>query len=188
VWTVTFNVNGGTSIEEQQVNNGDLIIKPQDPIKVNYNFLGWFADENFTNEWNFSTNQVTGNTVLYAKWRLSISEKLKNILKDIKQNVNEKINSSEKGQPDGVATLDEEGKIPESQLPSIVNDVLAFETKQDFPVVGEINKLYVEKVTGRIYLWSGTAYIATSTQVFIQSEEPQSTVLNNNDLWYDTSV
>jgi len=44
-----------------------------------------------------------------------------------------KQNLSEKGQPDGYASLDNAGLVPANQLPSYVDDVLEFPTLVDFP-------------------------------------------------------
>jgi uncharacterized repeat protein (TIGR02543 family) len=67
-YTVTFACEE-ISIKPQLVEYGDLIIRPEDPERENYNFLGWFTDnETFNNEWNFVTDIVIQDTTLYAKW------------------------------------------------------------------------------------------------------------------------
>ena len=70
---------------------------------------------------------------------------------------------SEKGQPNGVATLDATGKVPPTQLPSFVDDVLEFVDLASFPPTGESGKIYVALDTGKTYRWSGTAYVEIST-------------------------
>ena len=40
-YTVTFNTNGGTSIQPQIVNNGAPIAKPANPVKNGYTFVEW---------------------------------------------------------------------------------------------------------------------------------------------------
>ena len=70
---------------------------------------------------------------------------------------NAKINSSEKGVANGVATLDENGHIPSSQLPSYVDDVIEG-TLATFPETGEAAKIYVDTATNITYRWSGTQY------------------------------
>lgn len=69
------------------------------------------------------------------------------------------IPNSKKGVANGVATLDSSGTIPEVQLPSYVDDVLEYATKNNFPTTGEKGKIYVDIETGLTYRWSGTAYI-----------------------------
>lgn len=63
------------------------------------------------------------------------------------------------GKPNGIAQLDESGKVPAEQLPSYVDDVLEFDTIDDFPEVGESGKIYVDISTSRGYRWSGSTYI-----------------------------
>lgn len=56
------------------------------------------------------------------------------------------------------------GKVPASQLPSYVDDVLEFENKAAFPAVeqAEAGKIYVDRETNRTYRWSGTQYVEIS--------------------------
>ena len=49
-----------------------------------------------------------------------------------------------------------DGKIPESQLPSYVDDVLEFDNLAAFPETGEAGKIYVAKDTNKTYRWSGS--------------------------------
>ena len=52
-----------------------------------------------------------------------------------------------------------DGKVPASQLPSYVDDVLEYDSKSDFPATGEEGKIYVDKSTNLTYRWSGSTYI-----------------------------
>lgn len=72
------------------------------------------------------------------------------------------IKSSEKGSNGGIATLGDDGKIPTSQLPSYVDDVLEYATLNSFPSVGESGKIYVALDTNKTYRWSGTTYTIIS--------------------------
>lgn len=51
------------------------------------------------------------------------------------------------------------GKVPQSQLPSYVDDVLEFAAFANFPSTGEEGKIYVAKDTNKMYRWSGTQYV-----------------------------
>ena len=62
-----------------------------------------------------------------------------------------------------VATLDGNGKIPASQLPSYVDDLEEYDTLSDFPATGEADKIYVARDTGFTYRWSGTQYVRLNT-------------------------
>ena len=55
-----------------------------------------------------------------------------------------------------------EGKIPASQLPSYVDDVLEYANKASFPATGEAGKIYLDLATNLTYRWSGTAYTEIS--------------------------
>lgn len=51
------------------------------------------------------------------------------------------------------------GKVPSSQLPSYVDDVLEYANLAAFPVTGETGKIYVTLDTNFTYRWSGSAYV-----------------------------
>lgn len=63
------------------------------------------------------------------------------------------------GKINGVASLDSTGKIPTSQLPSYVSDVLEFRSFDRFPTTGEVNKIYIALDTNKTYRWGGTVYV-----------------------------
>ena len=67
--------------------------------------------------------------------------------------------ASEKGANNGVATLGADGKVPSSQLPSYVDDVLEFSNQAAFPATGESGKIYVALDTNKTYRWGGSAYV-----------------------------
>lgn len=79
--------------------------------------------------------------------------------------VGTKLNASEKGVANGVATLDANGLVPSSQLPSYVDDVLEYTNLAAFPGTGETGKIYIALDTGKIYRWSGSVYINISSNV-----------------------
>lgn len=72
------------------------------------------------------------------------------------------IATSAKGANGGVAELGSDGKVPSSQLPSYVDDVLEYTNKASFPSTGESGKIYVDLATNLTYRWSGTAYTEIS--------------------------
>lgn len=72
------------------------------------------------------------------------------------------IATSAKGAANGVAELDANGKVPSSQLPSYVDDVLEYSSKSGFPTTGETGKIYVDTGTNLTYRWSGSAYVEIS--------------------------
>lgn len=66
------------------------------------------------------------------------------------------------GATNGVATLDEAGKVPAAQLPSYVDDVVEASNKESLPETGETGKIYVTLDDNLTYRWSGTAYVEIS--------------------------
>lgn len=92
------------------------------------------------------------------------------------------IHSSDVGVAGGVASLDNAGKVPSSQLPSYVDDVVEgyyhenkFYTtytpgqEEEDPgtysgeITAETGKIYVDIPTNQSYRWSGSAYIVISS-------------------------
>jgi len=67
-YTVSFDVDGGSSVDDVSTKHNSLISKPADPTKAGYTFEGWFTDENKTLAFNFITTRITSNMTLYAKW------------------------------------------------------------------------------------------------------------------------
>ena len=75
------------------------------------------------------------------------------------------IPSSEKGAANGLATLDENGLVPSSQLPSYVDDVLEYDSQSAFPETGETGKIYLAIDNNKQYRWSGTQYVEISSSL-----------------------
>nr|DAP07819.1 MAG TPA: Peptidase [Caudoviricetes sp.] len=75
------------------------------------------------------------------------------------------VKRSEMGKASGVATLDTSGKVPSSQLPSYVDDVLEYTNKSSFPSTGESGKIYVDTTANKSYRWGGTTYIEISASL-----------------------
>jgi len=67
---VSFESNGGTSINSQTIDYGTNVTEPKAPTKKAHSFLGWYTDEECTSEFDFST-PITSDITLYAKWKLN---------------------------------------------------------------------------------------------------------------------
>jgi hypothetical protein len=83
----------------------------------------------------------------------------------------QKVSASEKGASGGVASLDGSGKVPASQLPSFVDDVLEFANLAAFPLEGEAGKVYVAKNTNKTYRWSGSVYTIIGGDISLGENE-----------------
>lgn len=75
------------------------------------------------------------------------------------------IATTAKGAANGVAELDSTGKVPSSQLPSFVDDVLEYDKQSSFPTTGEAGKIYIAQDTNKTYRWSGSAYVEISASL-----------------------
>ena len=81
-----------------------------------------------------------------------------------------KIDKTAIGQADGVAGLDSQGRVPASQLPSYVDDVLegtlrdatTFVDPTGTPYGPESGKIYIDTTTNKEYRWSGSQYAVIS--------------------------
>jgi len=70
--------------------------------------------------------------------------------------------TSAKNQANGYAGLDSNGKVASAQLPSYVDDVVEAANYAALPGTGETGKIYVALDNGKIYRWSGSAYVEIS--------------------------
>lgn len=84
---------------------------------------------------------------------------------------------TQKAVPNGIATLDGSGLVPATQLPSYVDDVLEFNSLNNFPTPGETGKIYVETDTNHTYRWSGSTYIQIASGA-VQSVNGQTGIVN----------
>lgn len=82
---------------------------------------------------------------------------------ELNSKVQQFINS--KGAPNGLASLNESGVIPSTQLPSYVDDVVEVAAFSNLPSKGESGKIYVITSTNIQYRWSGTAYVEISKSI-----------------------
>lgn len=69
-FTVTFETNGGTAINSQTVISGNKI-SAVSTTKSGYKLVGWYKDATFSTPFNISTDTITEDTKLYAKWEES---------------------------------------------------------------------------------------------------------------------
>lgn len=83
----------------------------------------------------------------------------------------EKLSAILKGSANGLAELDSTGKVPASQLPSFVDDViegylyngkLYKELGHTTEISGESGKIYVDLSTEKTYRWSGSTFVVIS--------------------------
>ena len=67
--TVIFEENGGSAVTEiTGLAYNVAISAPAGSIKTGYIFVGWYKEASCTNLWDFSSDKVTDDITLYAKW------------------------------------------------------------------------------------------------------------------------
>ena len=64
LYTVTFDSNGGSKIRSKRVGENGNVIKPNNPTREGYTFLGWYYNDE---EFDFNT-KITSDITLTAKW------------------------------------------------------------------------------------------------------------------------
>lgn len=66
-YTVIFESNGGSEVENQTVKEGQKVSIPDNPTRVSYIFTGWYSDRDLQIGYDFD-NPVTSDLTLYAGW------------------------------------------------------------------------------------------------------------------------
>lgn len=67
-FTVSFEVNGGSTVSSVSVINGKTVSKPVDPTREDFIFVGWYKDSDFKTPFTFSSDVVTSDITIYARW------------------------------------------------------------------------------------------------------------------------
>ena len=97
--------------------------------------------------------------------------------------------SAKVGIANGIASLDDNGKIPTAQLPSYVDDVIEVDGIDNAPETGEAGKIYVDTATGKTYRWGGTMYVEISAGDLVTASETNGYIkVNGTDVKVYTPV
>ena len=68
-YIVTYDMQGiGEQIASETINEGEILTQPDIPVAEDYIFEAWYQEQECVNLWDFETDVVTQDTVLYAKW------------------------------------------------------------------------------------------------------------------------
>ena len=67
-YTVKYDTDGGSAIADAVVINGKPAVKPDDPVKDGFVFIGWYADSAFKAPFDFDATPVKADTTVYARW------------------------------------------------------------------------------------------------------------------------
>lgn len=68
IYNVIFTDNDGTKYHETTVKEGGVVLKPIDPKKEKFIFVGWYMDKETKTPFDFIT-QIYEDITLYAKWK-----------------------------------------------------------------------------------------------------------------------
>ena len=97
-YTLSFDSKGGSSVSSIKINYNTSIAAPSKPTLLGYSFIAWYKDSTYVNAWNFSTDKITSDTTLYAKWSInsytvSFDSKGGTTIADINADYNTKISA-----------------------------------------------------------------------------------------------
>lgn len=124
------------------------------------------SDNNSTQEFlNVLVDNIPSWDAIDVYTKEEIDTKLSGKANSVHSHSVSDITDLKKGQANGVASLGSDGRVPSSQLPSYVDDVLEFTNQASFPQKGEDGKIYIAKDTNKQYRWSGTAYVEISSSL-----------------------
>lgn len=138
------NIIAGASITIQDASNDQSgLMSAADKAKFDKFFGSAGEGTNLSAIWDMIGSKKSGSGVQASTLWGGIDE------------VQDELNTfmGQKGQPSGLATLDTDGLIPSTQLPSYVDDVKEFSALSAFPEKGESGKIYVTADTNLIYRW-----------------------------------
>lgn len=68
-FTVSFETDGGSAVENVKVMHSELIVQNAVPVKEGWVFTGWYSDSACTQKWDLEKDTVTGSMTLYAGWQ-----------------------------------------------------------------------------------------------------------------------
>ena len=179
-WTdtnTTYTFNGAVStIKDNNLTPSKVLISNSDGkvavSNISSTELSYLrgANENIQNRLNTLTSYFANGTALYAR----ADEDGNNIINTYA--TKDELNTFKglKGQANGLAELDSAGKVPSSQLPSYVDDVIEGyyynskfykESSHTTEITGESGKIYTDLGNNKTYRWSGTTYTEISASL-----------------------
>lgn len=112
-----------------------------------------------------------------------------------------KIAIDQLGVAGGIATLDNEGHVPASQLPNFIVDVEDVATQSELPVEGRAGTLYIVKDDNKVFRWGETAYFEITatpvstdfleegvTNLYFSIQDTREALSASGDLSYDSAT
>lgn len=68
LYTVTFNSNGGSAVEQEEVTEGEALAEPEGPVLEGFVFGGWYDNEELNGEALSFPYTPQSSVTLYARW------------------------------------------------------------------------------------------------------------------------
>ncbi|MBR1453787.1 MAG: InlB B-repeat-containing protein, partial [Lachnospiraceae bacterium] len=99
-YTITYDVTfygtdiGAITFNTQSVEENSKMTRPTSPTppSAEYKFDGWYKEASYQNIWNFDNDNVTEDTILYAKWKVRLlfdnGEGVSILYKDYNETIN----------------------------------------------------------------------------------------------------
>jgi hypothetical protein len=145
----------GTAVGNIQENGAVLVASQTVETDSNGKIITVAKNDAYNQTFGTGTNNVARGDASYLK--ADTYNKTQ-----IDAELNNKLDTSLKGANGGLAELDSTGKVPSSQLPSYVDDVIEVANFVSLPATGEDGKIYITIDTNLQYRWSGTQYVEIS--------------------------
>ena len=125
VYNVKFETGEGSKVDLQEIESGKTATKPgTNPTRTGFDFGGWYADEDWKTEFDFS-KPITADTTVYAKWTKQEKKPTYTILDGANQTIE---NESGKdlvvrasGEVDKLKALNIDGKVVDEANRTITN-------------------------------------------------------------------
>ena len=147
--------NVGSAIGNIQENGAVLLSSQTVETDVNGKFITIVKNDAYNQTFGIGTNNVARGDASYLKANTYNKT-------EIDTQLSNKLDTSLKGVANGLAELGSDGKVPSSQLPAYVDDVIEVANFASLPAIGETGKIYVTIDTNLQYRWSGTQYVEIS--------------------------
>lgn len=142
------SVSNSAKVDFNQGSAVDFLTGNDSYVRINNGLLSFFG---------------TNSEDLKAQWQQSLgipSDAIGQATADSRY-----LATSLKGAVNGVAELDETGKVLASQLPSYVDDVIDVDNYEALPGTGESGKIYITMDNNKTYRWSGAGYAEISSSL-----------------------
>lgn len=191
----------GFSFTQQMPKANAYFQTPQDTITSSIgglrkdagNFLPFGSFRCFKSATNKVQFYSTGNDIKY--WLITTPAVLDSVVYSTPSELINKISSFKRGGGDGSGVTESQlnallsgkadkvnGKVPESQLPSYIDNVQEYDSLAVLPDLGLDNVIYLTKDENKVYRWSGTGYIEIAQTISL-GETSSTAYRGDHGLW-----